>query len=514
MDRLLRPLDNLLNKVTMYRLMLYYLVVLFSLAIIFSLKFLPYNPVDLLESGFYVVFLSFVINWLIAKSFKLRPNFESQFITGLILALIVGPLPLFKNLLFLTVVAALAMVSKYIITYKKQHIFNPAAFAVTITAAAMGQGASWWIGSPLMLPFIAVMGLVMSRKLRRFHLVLSFVISYAVSLSVFSFNSVGASGILNLLQSAFLSPPLLFFTFVMLTEPITSPADRRMRIYFGLFTGFIYAIFSTYFTVSYTLELALISSNLVFRIVSFSEKYDLILQQKKEIAHTIWEFIFEPTRKFSFIPGQYLEWTVPHSHTDSRGNRRYFTIASSPTEKNLRLTVKIPVDKPSSYKNALKNLKTGDSIFATNLEGEFVLNKDTDQKYVFIAGGIGVTPFISFVKNALDKNQKIPGVLFYIAHDVSEFVYKDLFATAEKKIGLKVIYVLGENPPKGWNGEVGRLSEEMIKKHLSDFESPIYYISGPQPMVMAYEDLLQKIGNGNIKYKADFFPGYEETYSR
>lgn len=515
MDRLLRPLDNVLNKVTMYRLMLYYVTALYSLAIIFSFfKFLPYNWFDLLASGMYLIGVCFVVNQLIARIFKIQPNYESQLITGTILALIVGPLPLLANIVFLTTVAALSMVSKYLISFRRQHVFNPAAFAVTITALIIGQGASWWIGGSVMLPFIAVMGLIMARKLRRFHLILSFVVSYALFLSIFSFSSVGANGILNLLQNAFLSPPLLFFTFVMLTEPITSPADRKMRIYFGLFTGLIYAAFSTYLTIFYTLELALLTANLLFRIISFSEKYNLVLQQKNEIAQNIWEFIFEPTRKFVFTPGQYLEWTVPHKHTDSRGNRRYFTIASSPTEKSLRLTVKIPSDKPSSYKNALKNTKVGDSIYATNLEGEFTLAKDSAQKYVFIAGGIGITPFISFVKYAIDKNQKVDGTLFYIAHDVSEFVHKDLFTEAEKKLGLKIVYVLGDNPPKGWTGEVGRLNDDMVKKYVKDFENSLYYISGPQPMVMAYEDLLQKIGNGKIKYKADFFPGYEETYSK
>lgn len=494
--------------------MLYYVTALYSLAIIFSFfKLLPYNWFDLLTSGCYIIAICFVVNQLIAKIFNVHPNYESQLITGTILALIVGPLPLLQNIIFLTIIATISMASKYILTFRKQHIFNPVAIAVTIGAVLTGQGASWWIGGAIMLPFITVMGIIMARKLRRFHLILSFLISFSIVLSLQSLNSVGVSALPNLLQSAFLSPPLLFFTFVMLTEPITSPADRKMRIYFGIFSGVIYALFSVYLNVFYTLELALIVSNLVFRVLSFSEKFDLILQQKREIANGILEFVFEPTRRISFTAGQYLEWTVPHKHTDSRGNRRYFTISSSPSEKKITLVVKIP-EKPSSYKNALKNLKHGDSIYATNLEGEFVLSKDSKQKYVFIAGGIGITPYLSYIKFALEKNQRIDGVLFYIARDKSEFVYKDLLNDASKKLGLKVVYVVGENPPKEWTGEVGRLSEEMIKRYVSDVEKPVYYISGPQPMVMAYEDLLQEIGSGKIKYKADFFSGYEETYSK
>ncbi len=494
----------------MYRLMLYYLTALYSLAIIFSfIKIIPYSYIDLLTSGLYLIFISYLVNQVFAYLFKVRPNYESQLITGTILALIVGPLPLLKNLVFLTILGVISMASKYLIAYKKQHIFNPAAIAVTVTAVAIGQGASWWIGDKTMLPFIAIGGLLMIRKLKRFNMIVGFVLSYAFFLSVFSFQSVGIAGLPDLLKSAFLSPPILFFTFVMLTEPITSPADRKLRLYFGIFCGFVYTFLANYLNVSYTLELSLLVSNLVFRIIRFSEKYDLVLQSKKEIAKSIWEFVFEPVKSFAFLPGQFLEWTLPHPHADSRGNRRYFTISSSPTESTVKLAVKIP-EKASSFKSALNKLNPGDSIYATNLEGEFVLDKETDTKYVFVAGGIGITPFVSIIRYMLDKKLTFPIVLFYIARDPSEFAYKELLEKAEKN-GVKTVYVISENPPDGWKGEVGRLNEEMIKKYVPDPASQLFYISGPQPMVMAYEEMLQKLG---VKYKADFFPGYEETYSK
>lgn len=508
MNSLLRPLDNLLNKVTMYRLMLYYLVILFAATVILSfLQLLPYNPTDIILCGSYIVFVSYFSNQIFAKLFNVRPNLESQYITGFILALIVGPLALGQNILFLTLLPIIAMASKYIIVFKKQHIFNPAAFAVTISAIVLNQGASWWAGGSEMLILVIAGGLIMLRKLRRFHLVISFLISYAVILTVLNFNLIGVSGIPSLIKGAYLSPSLVFFTFIMLTEPITSPANRRYRIYYGIFAGLFYALVSTYLNIFYTLELSLLAANLVFRILSFSEKYSLVLQEKKEISHTIWEFIFEPTKKFAFVPGQYLEWSLPHSHTDSRGNRRYFTIASSPSEKDVKLAVKIP-EKASSFKTKLLSLKQGSEIYATNLEGEFVLSQDTNTKYVFVAGGIGITPFRSIIKYMLDKNLKHPITLFYIAKDPSEFAYKDLFKDAEK-LGVKTVYVVSENV-LGWKGETGRLNEDLIKKYAPEFISSLFYLSGPQPMVMAYEDLLQKVGRGKIKYKVDFFPGYEE----
>lgn len=496
----------------MYRLMLWYLTILYSLAIVFSfIKVLPYSYIDLLTSGLYLVLIAYLSNQAFAFVFKLKTNYESQLITGLILALIIGPLPILSNLFFLTIAAVVSMGSKYIVAYKKQHIFNPAAFAVVITAIAISQGASWWIGDKIMLPFIFIGGLLLLRKLRRFHLVISFVFSFATFLSISSFGSTGISGIPNLLYSAFLSPPLLFFIFVMLTEPITSPADRKMRIFFGIIAGFIYVLFSNYLSLFYSLELSLLAANLLFRIVSFSEKYSLVLQGKKEIAKSIWEFVFEPVKPIQFVAGQYLEWSIPHAGTDARGNRRYFTIASSPSEKTIKLAVKIP-EKPSSFKNALLNLNQGSEIYATNLEGEFVLDTKNKTPLVFVAGGIGITPYRSSVKYMIDKNISRPITLFYIAKNPSEFVYKELFKSAER-LGVKTVYLVSE-PTKEWEGETGHLTLEMIRKYVPEYESSVFYISGPQPMVMAYEELLQKIGNGKIKYKADFFPGYEESYTK
>lgn len=74
--------------------------------------------------------------------------------------------------------------------------------------------------------------------------------------------------------------------------------------------------------------------------------------------------------------------------------------------------------------------------------------------------------------------------------------------------------MISENAPRDWDGEVGRLSKEMIKKHVNDFNNYSYYISGPQPMVSAYKTMLKEIGIKGSKIKSDYFPGYDETYSK
>ena len=211
----------------------------------------------------------------------------------------------------------------------------------------------------------------------------------------------------------------------MLTEPITSPADRKARIYFGIFSAIVYLLLAKYTNLFYALELSLLVGNVFGRIIRFSSRYELRLESKKEIGGGLWEFLFKPDRAFAFLPGQYLEWQLPHKHADDRGIRRYFTIASSPKERGILLAVKVPPGA-SSYKKALVNLKSGEAVSITNLEGEFVLDTKVKKSYVFIAGGIGITPFRSMIQSLIDTDTKLPLTLFYMARHADEVVFKDI----------------------------------------------------------------------------------------
>lgn len=491
--------------------MQWYLRLLFGAALIFSfLKIIPYNPIDILTNGFYVIAMCYGANQLFAYFFKVKPNYESQFITGLILALIIGPLPLLPNLFFLTITPILAMASKYLITINKQHVFNPVSFAVVVTAVLFHSGASWWIGSIPMSPFIILGGIIMLRKIHRFNLTLGFLFTYLLFIIVTNLQSFSSfTTVVAILRNTLFVSPLLFFSFVMLTEPLTSPADKNLRTYYGIFTAFVFIMLQKFTPFSYTLELSLLIASLAGRVVRFNTKYSLALKQKKEIAPTIWKFLFDPVRPFQYIPGQFLEWSLPHKYPDSRGTRRYFTISSSPSEKDILLTVKIP-EKPSSFKSALKELPIGESVYATGLEGDFIEPKKDDRQFVFIAGGIGVTPFRSIIKHLLDTNKQISITLFYSASSQEEFVFENIFAEAEKKLAIKTVYIITKDVPKDWPGEIGRIDEQMIKRHVENATDAFYYVSGPQPMVIAYEKMLGDMGVKKSQIKTDYFPGYTD----
>jgi len=233
----------------------------------------------------------------------------------------------------------------------------------------------------------------------------------------------------------------------------------------------------------------------------------LTLKSIEKIGTETYEFIFASDRRFSFLPGQYLEWTLGHHFPDDRGNRRYFTIASSPTEKDIRLGVKF-YSPESSFKRALGAMKEGDAISASQLAGEFVLPEDAGKKLVFIAGGIGITPFRSMIQYLIDKKEKRSVALLYSNRNVEDIVYKDVFDRAQNELGIKTVYfATGENTPiPGVYTE--SLSQNVIVQEIPDYLERTFYISGPRAMVLAFKKTLRDMNIPNKRIKVDFFPGF------
>src|SRR5205807_8109627 len=109
-----------------------------------------------------------------ARTWGVPANAESVYITALILALIITPLTRVGDVWFLLWAGIWAMASKYILAIHKQHIFNPVAFAVALTALTLNQTASWWVGAEPLLPFVLAGSLLIVRKTRRWDSVLAF----------------------------------------------------------------------------------------------------------------------------------------------------------------------------------------------------------------------------------------------------------------------------------------------------------------------------------------------------
>lgn len=504
--------DRLLDRITMYKLLFYYLIALLVIAFGLSLAgVLHFGAASIATSAIVLVVTCWIINKVLAEIFNAPINIESVYITALILALIIPPTTngnLAEHITFLLAASGLAMASKYILTIRKKHIFNPAAIAVALTALGPRQSATWWIGTSVMLPYVLIGGVLLVRKIRRGRMVFTFFASALVATVIYAL--LAKSGVYTALKETLTTSAMFFLGFVMLTEPLTTPPTAKKQTWYAILTGVIFPPQFHILSLYSTPELALIAGNVFSYIISPKTKLFPTLKQKLLITPDSADFVFNINqKKFAYEPGQYMEWTLPHEGTDSRGNRRYFTLASSPTEENIRIGVKF-YGKGSSYKEALMGMNRETPIVAAQVTGDFVLPKDPKQKLVFIAGGIGVTPYRSMVKYLLDTKENRDVTLLYSAKTPDDFAYKDVFEKAHNELGLNVIYFVTDKTNVISHERIrsSRINTEMIKKDVPDYKDRVFYVSGTQSMVKSMQNILTSLGIPNHQVKVDYFSGY------
>lgn len=500
----LASVDKLTDRITSYRLVLYFLYGLTAWATLLALFGQgPFKWYEILLSAGWLMLVCRTANRLLARQFNVAANNESDLITALILALIMSPPGAPKQWLFLTLAAVAAMASKYLIVIGRKHLFNPAAFGAAIAGLLLGYSPSWWIGMEAVVPLLLIGGFVVVRKTGRLDMVGLFLAIYAVLTFFQLFLDAPLGTALGGVWTGFSASSLLFFATVMLTEPLTSPRQRSLYLGYGGLVAALYSLTG----LDIKPEHALLLGNAASIIADPNPRRSLKFMHSHKDAAGIESFIFEGKKGLKFSAGQYLEWTLPQHKSDSRGNRRYMTISSSPSESKVMFSVKLP-ERMSSFKAGLKKLHPGDSILAGQLSGRFILPPSEKAKLAWLAGGIGVTPFRSMAKYMTDFEQTRDVQLIYFAAELSEFAFKDVFSEAEK-YGLRTTFsITGKEVPDGWSGQTGGISKRMLINLMPDYTERTFYISGPYGFVTTSEQALLNLGVNPKQIITDYFPGY------
>jgi ferredoxin-NADP reductase len=222
-------------------------------------------------------------------------------------------------------------------------------------------------------------------------------------------------------------------------------------------------------------------------------------------AANIQTFYFKPERPLRYTAGQYTELHIPHKNPDKRGTKHWFTLSSSPNNEFLTITTKYAGDdKSSTFKKALFRLKPGTELHMADPMGDFVLPKLIQTPLVFVAGGIGLTPFHSMLEWLYETMETRPIKLLYGVRSEDEIVFQDTF----KRAGIEPTIVVSQ-PSDAWGGERGNLSAEIILGLEKPSDDTLVYVSGPEPMVQALSRDLSKAGLRRDQIVTDEFPNYD-----
>ena len=172
------------------------------------------------------------------------------------------------------------------------------------------------------------------------------------------------------------------------------------------------------------------------------------------------------------------------------------------------LALKIPADEPSSFKQYLQKMQVGEKLYATSLDGDFVLPRDiSQQELVFIAGGIGITPFRSMIRYLIDNKEQAKITLFHCNNSAEDILWEELWEEGAQAFALRKVDVLS-NPSRDWQGERGFIDQDMLKRQLEgELGEKRYYLSGPPAMVDNYSRLLRGLGVAGKNIITDYFPG-------
>jgi len=499
-----RLLDSILNRFSMYTVVSISLSILFVVSLLLSsLGEITYSVWQLLASAIVLLGSTFTASVLFGWLFRAGVHAESSFITGMILTFIMTPTVVVEELLLLAVVGLLAGASKFLLAWKGRHIFNPVAAGVFIASVFGIAYASWWVATPPLFIFILIPTLLILYKTRRLGMGLVFAV-VAVALLFMVFASYG----LDLAQSAalLLSWPLLFFLGFMLTEPLTMPAKAWQRYVYAVIVAIIFAVPFSIGAFETSAIVALLVGNLFAFIVSHRHGIRLTFQKRIPLTPTTDEIVFKASRPIRYEAGQYMELMLPHPKKDLRGIRRMFSVASASNNQTVTFGVKY-YEPSSTFKKHLRNLKKGDSISATGVNGDFVAPKNIEEPVVYVAGGIGITPFIAQLRDQIAHTQTRDTIVVYAVTSVDEIAYVDVL----KKSGAKVYIVTPDTktklPDQSWlRIEAPFVNEVVLRKILKDAPKRCAYVSGPPPMVNAVAPLLRAMNAKHVR--TDYFTGY------
>ena len=233
--------------------------------------------------------------------------------------------------------------------------------------------------------------------------------------------------------------------------------------------------------------------------------YLLKLKKKEEIARDTLALYFERPVRFSYTAGQSMRLIfkdIDESKT--------FSIANAPHENELFFAVRLT---GSDFKNKLKGLSVGSTVEAEGPFGSrFVLQSDATRPVVFIAGGIGITPLLSMLSHVVHENLGHNITLFYSNRKIEDSSFlSDLHEITQKRDSFTFVPTLTKEKANAeWEGEVGYISPEMIKKHTKHTAIPLFYIAGPPDMVMGMKKVLEDSGVQRENIITKKFTGYEQ----
>jgi ferredoxin-NADP reductase len=231
------------------------------------------------------------------------------------------------------------------------------------------------------------------------------------------------------------------------------------------------------------------------------------VKEKREVAKGTLMVVFDLLgREVDFKPGQYFWITLlDPPYEDEKGSRRHISVVTSPNERGvLGLCTRL---RDTAFKRSLAELPIGADVDVEEPKGDFLLPEDTDQHYVFIAGGIGITVFRCMLRYIAEEKLAHRVTLVYSNRDQESAAFLDELRELEQENpNLTLVLTMTDDP--NWDGESRRIDADFLRHYVADLESPTYLIAGPPAMVEGVVGTLEAAGIPEEQLRPARFSGY------
>lgn len=230
------------------------------------------------------------------------------------------------------------------------------------------------------------------------------------------------------------------------------------------------------------------------------------LKSREQVADATFAFRFEKPAGFEFKAGQFLTWSlIDPAETDAGGTRRIFSIASAGYEDDLMMATRI---RDTAFKRVLKAMPEGAEISINGPIGKLTLPEDQSRPAVFLAGGIGITPFRSMILEATRNNSNQQIILFYSNRRMPDAAFFDELRELENRNARYKFIGTMTASDRSWRGETGHINREMMARYVNDLSEPVYYVAGPAAMTDALKSMLEQAGVSGASIRSEKFTGY------
>jgi glycine betaine catabolism B len=225
------------------------------------------------------------------------------------------------------------------------------------------------------------------------------------------------------------------------------------------------------------------------------DNYDTIVEKIDVPLPNLYVYQFKLVdKKINFIAGQYVSLIVPGSTPAP------FSIASSPEVHDMiELGIEIT---GGPHTSKIKELKLGDHVTLRGPFGTFVMQGE--KKICYLAGGVGITPFMSMLRWIRDTHQDVQATLFYSCKTKADVLWLgELEMMSNTHPNIRVIITVTREDPPNWSHEKGRINAEMIKNFLPDFSEHTFYSCGSPALIEAMFGILKEMGVSEEKLKRE-----------